>query len=114
CDACQCVSGLLARAELGVARGRSRRVAIVTKDSVAPLYLGRFAAALEAAGVACTRIVVPDGEDHKDWPTLNAVFDALLEHRCDRPTAIVALGGGGVGRRRGVCAAARQRGGAVV
>src|SRR5262247_3976443 len=103
-------TGLLARADLVLPAGRSRRVAIVTNDTVAPLYLGRFAAALEAAGVACTRIVVPDGEDHKDWPTLNAVFDALLEHRCDRQTAIVALGGGVIGDLAGFAAATYQRG----
>ena len=45
-------TGLLARADLVLPAGRSRRAAIVTNDTVAPLYLGRFAAALEAAGVA--------------------------------------------------------------
>ena len=103
-------TGLLARADLLLPAGRSRPAAIVTNDTVAPLYLGPFAAALEAAGVACTRIVVPDGEDHKDWPTLNAVFDALLEHRCDRQTAIVALGGGVIGDLAGFAAATYQRG----
>jgi len=56
------------------------------------------------------RIVVPDGEAHKDWPTLNKVFDALLENRCDRKTAIVALGGGVIGDLAGFAAATYQRG----
>ena len=103
-------TGLLGCADLVLPAGPFRRAAIVTNDTVAPLYLGPFAAALEAAGVACTRIVVPDGEDHKDWPTLNAVFDALLEHRCDRQTAIVALGGGVIGDLAGFAAATYQRG----
>jgi len=65
---------------------------------------------LEAAGAACVRIVVPDGEDYKDWATLNTVFDALLEHRCDRQTAIIALGGGVIGDLAGFAAATYQRG----
>jgi 3-dehydroquinate synthase len=56
------------------------------------------------------RVVVPDGEDHKDWATLDRVIGELLAHRCDRRTAIVALGGGVVGDLAGFAAATYQRG----
>jgi 3-dehydroquinate synthase len=102
--------GLLARADLIAGAIPQRRVAIVTNDTVAPIYLERLAAPLEAAGVACVRIVVPDGEDHKDWATLDRVIDQLLAHRCDRNTAVVALGGGVVGDLAGFAAATYQRG----
>jgi 3-dehydroquinate synthase len=102
--------GLLGRGELIAAVLPQRRVAIVTNDVVAPLHLGRLAAALDAAGVQVATIVVPDGESHKDWATLNAVFDALLAQRCDRQTAIVALGGGVIGDLAGFAAATYQRG----
>jgi 3-dehydroquinate synthase len=102
--------GLLARADLMAGAIPQRRVAIVTNDTVAPIYLERLAAPLEAAGVACVRIVVPDGEDHKDWATLDRVIDQLLAHRCDRNTAVVALGGGVVGDLAGFAAATYQRG----
>jgi len=103
-------SGLLGRADLIVPALPQRRAAIVTNDTVAALYLAPLAAVLEAAGVACVRIVVPDGEDYKDWATLNTVFDALLGHRCDRQTAIIALGGGVIGDLAGFAAATYQRG----
>jgi 3-dehydroquinate synthase len=103
-------AGLLARADLLVPLLPQRRVALVTNHTVAPLYLDRVARSLEAAGIASVRIVVPDGEAHKDWPTLNEVFDALLENRCDRKTAIVALGGGVIGDLAGFAAATYQRG----
>ena len=103
-------SGLLRRADLVVPALPRRRAAIVTNTTVARLHLEPLAAALAAAGVACVRIVVPDGEDHKDWATLDTVFDALLEHRCDRQTAVVALGGGVVGDLAGFAAATYQRG----
>jgi len=103
-------SGLLRRADLIVAALPQRRTAIVTNDTVAAQYLEPLAAVLEAAGAACVRIVVPDGEDYKDWATLNTVFDALLGHRCDRQTAIIALGGGVIGDLAGFAAATYQRG----
>jgi len=103
-------AGLLERADLLVPLLPQRRVALVTNHTVAPLYLDRIARALDAAGVASVRVVVPDGEAHKDWSTLNKVFDALLENRCDRKTAIVALGGGVIGDLAGFAAATYQRG----
>ena len=103
-------AGLLERASLLVPLLPQRRVALVTTQTVAPIYLDRVARALEAAGVTSVRVVVPDGEAHKNWSTLNKVFDALLENRCDRKTAIVALGGGVIGDLAGFAAATYQRG----
>jgi 3-dehydroquinate synthase len=88
----------------------SRRAAIVTNEVVAPLYLERVARALAQAGVAATQIIVEDGEQAKDWRTLERVFDALLAARCGRDTVIVALGGGVVGDLAGFAAAVYQRG----
>ena len=102
--------GLLTRAELLVPRLRQKRVAIVTNHTIAPLYLEQFTGALEHAGVSVVPIVLPDGEAYKNWQTLNTVFDALLEHRCERRTAILALGGGVVGDIAGFAAAVYQRG----
>src|SRR5262249_29458697 len=77
---------------------------------VAPLFLERFAGALAREGVEVVRIVLPDGEDHKDWQTLNTVFDALLKARCGRDTTLVALGGGVLGDIARFAAATYQRG----
>ena len=54
--------------------------------------------------------MLPDGEEHKDWPTLNLIFDALLAHGCDRKTVLFALGGGVVGDMTGFAAASYMRG----
>lgn len=86
------------------------RVAIVTNDVVAPLYLARLSAALERADVAVASVVLPDGESHKDWATLNLIFDALLAKRCERSTTLIALGGGVIGDMGGFAAATYQRG----
>jgi len=103
-------AGLLARPELVTALLPQKRAAIVTNETVAPLYLEQLSEGLAAAGVAIVPIILPDGEAHKNWETLNTIFDALLEHRCERKTAIIALGGGVVGDIAGFAAAAYLRG----
>lgn len=102
--------GLLARAELIARVLPQPRVAVVTNATVGPLFLDALTAALAAAGVAVVPVVLPDGEQHKNWETLNLVYDALLANRCDRGTTIVALGGGVVGDIAGFAAATYQRG----
>jgi len=102
--------GLLDRAELLVPRLRQKRVALVTNETIAPIYLERLSGTLERAGVSVVPIVLPDGEAHKNWETLNTVFDTLLGHRCERRTTVIALGGGVVGDIAGFAAAVYQRG----
>ncbi len=101
---------LLARADLILDRLKVPRAAIVTNETVAPLYLEALAAPLVTAGVSLTRIVLPDGEQYKNWETLNRIHDALLAERCDRSTTIIALGGGVIGDLAGFAAATYQRG----
>ncbi|PHV11988.1 3-dehydroquinate synthase [Chitinimonas sp. BJB300] len=86
------------------------RVAIVTNTTVAALYLEDFQKVLDSAGVEALPIVLPDGEQYKTWETLNLILDALLEHRCERRTTLIALGGGVIGDMTGFAAAIYQRG----
>ncbi|HRD33656.1 MAG TPA: 3-dehydroquinate synthase [Rhodocyclaceae bacterium] len=102
--------GLLDDASLILPHLKKPRVAIVTNDVVGPLYLDRLRAALAGQGVASTAVSLPDGEAHKDWQTLNLIFDALLGDRCERSTTLIALGGGVVGDMAGFAASAFQRG----
>jgi 3-dehydroquinate synthase len=87
-----------------------KRVAIVTNTVVAPLYLERLIAMLEAAGKQCLSIVLPDGEEEKNVDNLMRIFDVLLEKKCDRKTTLVALGGGVIGDMTGFAAATYMRG----
>lgn len=103
-------AGLVARADLLLAHLKAPLAAIVSNETVAPLYLTGLASALRDQGVRVTEILLPDGEVHKNWQTLNRIFDALLENRCERATTIIALGGGVVGDLAGFAAATYQRG----
>ena len=84
--------------------------AIVSDSNVAPLYAARLKAALGARYASVFSIELPAGEAHKDWPSLSAIFDALLGARCDRKTVLFALGGGVVGDIAGFAAACYMRG----
>ena len=102
---------LIDRAELYAPAVRGRMAAVVTNDTVAPLYGARVAAALRAAGArAVLTITLPDGEQHKDWQTLDRIFAALLQAQADRHAVLVAVGGGVVGDMAGFAAATYQRG----
>lgn len=87
-----------------------KRVAIVTNTIVAPLYLDRLSAMLEAAGKRCIPIVLPDGEEEKNVDNLMRIFDVLLQNKCDRKTTLLALGGGVIGDMTGFAAATYMRG----
>ena len=88
----------------------SPRAVVVTNTTVAPLYADAVMAVLREAGIESSSLVVADGEQYKNWETLNAVFDFLLEEHCDRKTTLIALGGGVVGDLTGFAAACYQRG----
>ena len=83
---------------------------VVSNTTVAPLYASQLVAALKAKYSKIIVLQLPDGEAHKDWATLQLIFDALLENTCDRKTILFALGGGVVGDMTGFAAASYMRG----
>lgn len=83
---------------------------VVSNVTVAPLYFQRLQAALSSKFRRIHLVELPDGEAHKDWQTLNRVFDAMLGAGCDRKTIVFALGGGVVGDVTGFAAASYMRG----
>lgn len=87
-----------------------KKTAIVSNDTVAPLYLKQLTDLFEQNGVETFSIILPDGEAHKNHAALNQIYDALLAHHADRKTSIVALGGGVIGDTAGFAAATYQRG----
>ncbi|MEO8836667.1 MAG: 3-dehydroquinate synthase, partial [Caldimonas sp.] len=87
---------------------------VVSNETVGPLYGARLASALSPRFARTSSLLVPDGEAHKDWPTLQRIFDGLVEAHADRDSVIFALGGGVVGDLAGFAAACYMRGVACV
>ena len=83
---------------------------IVSNTTVALLYAAQLQAALQARYTRVLLLALPDGEVHKDWQTLQIIFDSLLTNGCDRKTILFALGGGVVGDMTGFAAASYMRG----
>ncbi|WP_019916502.1 3-dehydroquinate synthase [Methyloversatilis discipulorum] len=102
--------GLIDRGDLFASVLKRKRAVVISNDIVAPLYAARVLDALDSVGVAHQLVVLPDGEAHKDWATLNLIFDALLGARVERSTTLIALGGGVIGDMVGFAAATYQRG----
>jgi 3-dehydroquinate synthase len=103
-------TGLLANAALLKAHFPNQRAAIVTNTTIAPLYLAQLKRTLQEIGVSSVDIILPDGEIYKTSDTLNLIYDALLTHRCERSTPLIALGGGVIGDMTGYAAASYLRG----
>lgn len=103
-------SGLLNETELLLKHLKQKQVAIVTNTTVAPLYLATVAQPLRDAGVQVVEIILPDGEQYKNSDTLNTIYDALINARCERNTTLIALGGGVIGDLTGYAAATYLRG----
>jgi 3-dehydroquinate synthase len=102
--------GLLSHAETWAGLPKAQTAMIVTNDAIAPLYEAALRQAIGPHYKQVHSVVLPDGEVHKDWQTLNLIFDALLSKGCDRKTVLFALGGGVVGDMTGFAAASYMRG----
>jgi 3-dehydroquinate synthase len=103
-------SGLLDQLQTYADLPNASQALIVTNSTVAPLYLQRLRGALQGKYRQVLEVVLPDGEQHKTWQTLNLIFDALLGQGCDRKTVLFALGGGVIGDMTGFAAASYMRG----
>ena len=103
-------SGLLADPASWAGLPASADALIVSNTTVAPLYAERVAHMLAPHYGRVSTLALPDGESHKDWATLNLVFDHLLAAGADRKTVLFALGGGVVGDITGFAAASYMRG----
>lgn len=103
-------SGLLHEQDTWRGLPQAAQALIVTNTTVGPLYGERLARALSPVYPGVHTVVLPDGEQHKTWESLNRIFDALLGQACDRKTVLFALGGGVVGDMTGFAAACYMRG----
>ncbi|MFQ5544476.1 MAG: 3-dehydroquinate synthase [Acidiferrobacterales bacterium] len=101
-------SGLLAKPDLLTPHIVGNRIALVSNETVAPIYMEQLATGLSQ--YQPLPVVLPDGEQHKTLEVLDRIFTALLGERCDRQTTLIALGGGMVGDMTGFAAACYQRG----
>lgn len=85
-------------------------IALISNPVVLKHYGEPLRAALAHTGKPVIEVVLPDGEAHKTWQSLNMVFDHLLQNGLDRKAVLVAFGGGVIGDMGGFAAACYMRG----
>ena len=86
------------------------RAAIVTDETVGKIHLGAAEAALKSSGIDSARIVVPAGENSKNYGTFEKICEAIIADRLERNDLVVALGGGVIGDLAGFVASCVRRG----
>jgi 3-dehydroquinate synthase len=103
--------GLIAAAgrEIGE-RLKGRKIAVITDEHVAPIYLEGFMVSLDSEGIDAVSLVLPAGEKTKSFEHLISVCDSVLAARIERNDAVVALGGGVIGDLTGFAAGIARRG----
>ena len=86
--------------------GVSRKRVVVSSPVVWKLHGDAVSAALPDTQV----ILIPDGERHKQLPTVTRIYDALVKQQVDRGATLVGVGGGVLGDVTGFAAATYLRG----
>jgi 3-dehydroquinate synthase len=104
--------GLLAKAGdlLRPHLAKTKKISVVTDETVSRLHYPVFAESLTAAGLEPVPIVVAPGEQTKSFRVLESLTGMLLDQEVERGALIVALGGGVIGDLTGFAAGVLKRG----
>jgi len=70
------------------------KLLLLTDENVALFHLEGVQAALVECGFEITPVVIPAGEDQKNWRRVKELLDILTQNRFARDDMILALGGG--------------------
>ncbi|MCJ7765758.1 MAG: 3-dehydroquinate synthase, partial [Thiovulaceae bacterium] len=84
------------------------KVAIVTNPTVSALHLDYLTSKITAKELHV--ITVPDGEEFKNWQSIETILDGMFEARFNRHSLLIAFGGGVIGDMTGFAASIYQRG----
>jgi 3-dehydroquinate synthase len=104
-------AGLLAHAgELLAPVLGASKVGIITNATVGEFYLDPLEKTLMAHGINVAKVLVHDGEQHKNLSSLATIYDQLIDQKFERNSMLIALGGGVVGDLAGFAAATFLRG----
>ncbi len=103
-------SKLLQRLGLRLKEFRPSKVAIISNDRVFPLYRDIVLESLQEQNIVPEVILIPDGEEYKDFFWTYHMHNKLLKARFDRNSLLIALGGGVIGDMTGFIASTYMRG----
>ncbi|MDP3300951.1 MAG: 3-dehydroquinate synthase [Sulfuricurvum sp.] len=84
------------------------KVAILTNPKVAGLHLKTLLSRLSAKEVYI--ITIADGEQYKNWESIEFILDRMFDHRLNRKSLLIAFGGGVIGDMGGFASSLYNRG----
>ena len=87
-----------------------QRLLVVSSPAIFKSYGDIVVASLEQAGYVVQTCLLPAGERYKTLKSVQKLYDAALDFRLERQSAMVALGGGVIGDMTGFAAATWLRG----
>ncbi len=94
--------------------GFSKRIAVISNPTVFGLYGEIVMDSFRASDFDCLEILIPDGEEYKDYLWSYYLLTELLKNRLDRRSCLIALGGGVIGDITGLVASLFMRGVAFI
>lgn len=103
-------SGILGDLAEKIKDFRFSRVSLVSNPTVYGIYGRNVLDALSNSGLDVSAVIIPDGEEYKDFFWAYYIYGELLKRRLDRASAVIALGGGVIGDIAGFVAATYMRG----
>ncbi|MBD2176519.1 3-dehydroquinate synthase [Pseudanabaena sp. FACHB-1998] len=95
--------------EIGLGK-KSKKALIVSNPVIYKHYGDTVQTSLSNAGFDVAHLILPAGERFKTANSLQKIYDDALEHRLERSSVIIALGGGVIGDMSGYAAATWLRG----
>ena len=101
--------GLISNYELISQHILGKKVAIITNETVADIYLKTLMDTVSSHKELIS-IILPDGESYKSKDSLDSIYTQLLQNKADREITLIALGGGVIGDITGFAAATYMRG----
>jgi len=84
------------------------KVAIITNPKVSGLHINYLTNKLNAKELQI--ITLPDGEEYKNWQSIEYALDRLFDAKFDRNSTLIAFGGGVIGDMTGFAASIFLRG----
>jgi len=84
------------------------KVAIITNPKVSGLHINYLTNKLKAKELII--ITLPDGEEYKNWQSVEYALDRLFDAKYDRNSTLIAFGGGVIGDMTGFIASIFLRG----
>ncbi|WP_333654174.1 3-dehydroquinate synthase [Dissulfurispira sp.] len=86
------------------------KVAVISNPSVFNLYGDVVINSIKNAGFEPLHVIIPDGEEHKNFNQTYQILTELLKNKLDRKSCLIALGGGVIGDITGFAASIYMRG----